>query len=110
MFLRPNVEKLDADLRYVKHMGLNTIRLEGRIDRDDYSTKTDELGILVMPGWTCCDAWENGKCGRTNPGDCGRLDEGSGAAAEDTSRRLRLALRQRQSSAGRDRADVSRNL
>jgi exo-1,4-beta-D-glucosaminidase len=58
MFLRPMSKKLDADLRYVKHMGLNTIRLEGRIDRDEFFDKTDELGILVMPGWTCCDAWE----------------------------------------------------
>ncbi len=58
MFLRPMPKKLDADLRYVKHMGLNTIRLEGRIDRDELFNKTDEMGILVMPGWTCCDAWE----------------------------------------------------
>ncbi|MBS1842319.1 MAG: glycosyl hydrolase family 2 [Acidobacteria bacterium] len=58
MFLRPMSKKLDADLRYVKHMGLNTIRLEGRIDRDEFFDKTDEMGILVMPGWTCCDAWE----------------------------------------------------
>src|SRR5215813_5455431 len=58
MFLRPMSKKLDADLRYVKHMGLNTIRLEGRVDRDEFFDKTDELGILVMPGWTCCDAWE----------------------------------------------------
>lgn len=58
MFLRPMSKKMDADLRYVKHMGLNTIRLEGRIDRDEFFDKTDELGILVMPGWTCCDAWE----------------------------------------------------
>ena len=58
MFLRPMSKKLDADLRYVKHMRLNTIRLEGRIDRDEFFDKTDELGILVMPGWTCCDAWE----------------------------------------------------
>src|SRR6266403_31662 len=58
MFLRPMSKKLDADLRYVKDMGLNTIRLEGSIDRDELFNKTDELGILVMPGWTCCDAWE----------------------------------------------------
>jgi exo-1,4-beta-D-glucosaminidase len=58
MFLRPMPKKLDADLRYVKDMGLNTIRLEGRIDRDEFFDKTDEMGILVMPGWTCCDAWE----------------------------------------------------
>src|SRR5258708_59476 len=39
-------------------MGVNTIRLEGRLDRDEFFEKTDRLGILVMPGWTCCDAWE----------------------------------------------------
>jgi exo-1,4-beta-D-glucosaminidase len=61
MFLRPMPKKLDADLRYVKHMGLNTIRLEGRIDRDELFNKTDEMGILVMPGWTCCDMWEEWK-------------------------------------------------
>ena len=58
MFLRPMPKRMDADLRYVKDMGLNTIRLEGRIDRDEFFEKTDEMGILVMPGWTCCDAWE----------------------------------------------------
>jgi exo-1,4-beta-D-glucosaminidase len=61
MFLRPMPKKLDADLRYVKHMGLNTIRLEGRIDRDELFNRTDEMGILVMPGWTCCDMWEQWK-------------------------------------------------
>ena len=61
MFLRPMPRKLDADLRYVKHMGLNTIRLEGRIDREELFNKTDAMGILVMPGWTCCDMWEQWK-------------------------------------------------
>jgi len=61
MFLRPISKKLDADLAYVRDMGLNTIRLEGRIDRDEFFEKTDKLGILVMPGWTCCDAWERWK-------------------------------------------------
>jgi exo-1,4-beta-D-glucosaminidase len=42
-------------------MGLNTIRLEGRLDHDEFFDKTDKLGILVMPGWTCCDAWERWK-------------------------------------------------
>ncbi len=61
MFLRWSPERLDADLAYVKDMGLNTIRLEGRLDHDEFFEKTDKLGILVMPGWTCCDAWERWK-------------------------------------------------
>src|SRR6266446_1908311 len=58
LLLRWSSKRLDADLNYVRDMGLNTIRLEGRIDREEFYEKTDQLGILVMPGWTCCDAWE----------------------------------------------------
>ena len=58
MLLRWSSKRLDADLNYVKHMGLNSIRLEGKVDRDEFFEKTDELGLLVMPGWCCCDAWE----------------------------------------------------
>ena len=61
IFLRWFPERLDADLNYVRDMGLNTIRLEGRIDREELFDKADRLGILVMPGWTCCDAWEGWK-------------------------------------------------
>jgi len=59
MLLRWSSWKLDADLAYVKDMGLNTIRLEGKTDRDEFFDKTDKLGLLVMPGWICCDAWEH---------------------------------------------------
>ena len=58
MLLRWSSKRLDADLAYTKHMGLNAIRLEGKTDRDEFFDKTDRLGILVMPGWICCDAWE----------------------------------------------------
>src|SRR6266478_1323680 len=58
LLLRWSSKRVDADLHYVRDMGLNTIRLEGRIDREELYEKADRLGILVMPGWTCCDAWE----------------------------------------------------
>ncbi len=61
LLFRWSSAKLDADLGYVRDMHLNTIRLEGRLDRDEFFEKTDKLGILVMPGWTCCDAWERWK-------------------------------------------------
>src|ERR1700737_3314872 len=61
ILLRWSPERLDTDLNYVRDMGLNTIRLEGRLDREEFYEKTDRLGILVMPGWTCCDAWERWK-------------------------------------------------
>ena len=58
MLFRWSSKRLNADLAYVKGMGLNAIRLEGKTDRDEFFDKTDRLGILVMPGWCCCDAWE----------------------------------------------------
>jgi exo-1,4-beta-D-glucosaminidase len=58
LLFRWSSKKLDADLAYLKDMGLNTVRLEGRLDREEFYDKTDRLGILVMAGWTCCDAWE----------------------------------------------------
>src|SRR5713101_2547812 len=61
LLFRWSSARLDADLAYVRDMGMNTIRLEGRLDRNEFFEKTDRLGILVMPGWTCCDAWEKWK-------------------------------------------------
>jgi exo-1,4-beta-D-glucosaminidase len=59
MLLRWDSKRVDADLAYVKHMGLNTIRLEGKVDREEFFDQTDRLGLLVMPGWICCDMWEH---------------------------------------------------
>jgi exo-1,4-beta-D-glucosaminidase len=61
MLLRWSSKRLDADLNYVKHMGLNSIRLEGKVDRDEFFDKADRMGLLIMPGWCCCDAWERWK-------------------------------------------------
>ncbi|HKT48538.1 MAG TPA: hypothetical protein VJP87_13515, partial [Candidatus Acidoferrales bacterium] len=58
LLFRWSSQRVDADLAYVHDMGMNAVRLEGRLDREEFYEKTDRLGILVMPGWTCCDAWE----------------------------------------------------
>jgi exo-1,4-beta-D-glucosaminidase len=59
MLLRPaSTQRLEAELRYVKEMGLNTIRLEGKLESDQFYDLADRHGILVMPGWCCCDQWE----------------------------------------------------
>jgi len=47
---RSSEQDWTRDLAYVRDMGMNTIRLEGRLDRDEFFEKTDRLGILVMPG------------------------------------------------------------
>jgi exo-1,4-beta-D-glucosaminidase len=59
MLLRPaTTERLEAELRYTREMGLNTIRLEGKLESDEFYDLADREGILVMPGWCCCDQWE----------------------------------------------------
>jgi len=59
MMLRPpSTERLRAELAYTRDMGLNTIRLEGKLETDEFYDLADEYGILVMPGWCCCDQWE----------------------------------------------------
>ncbi len=58
MMLRPSEDRLEAEFRYVKEMGLNTIRLEGKLEPEEFFDRADREGILVMAGWCCCDHWE----------------------------------------------------
>lgn len=61
MLLRQSREYLENELRLVRDMNLNTIRLEGKLETEDFFRMTDEQGILVMLGWCCCDQWEHWK-------------------------------------------------
>jgi exo-1,4-beta-D-glucosaminidase len=61
IFFRPQPERQDAQLRYALDMHLNTMRLEGNYENDRFFQRTDSLGLLVMTGWVCCDAWEEWK-------------------------------------------------
>jgi len=58
MLLRSSLERQEAELKYVRDLNLNTIRMEGKIEDDQFLDLTDELGILVLAGWCCCDQWE----------------------------------------------------
>ncbi len=58
MLLRWSPEQASAALEYTRDMGLNAIRFEGRMERDEFFEMADQMGILIMPGWTCCDMWE----------------------------------------------------
>lgn len=58
MFLRINESRREAEFRYVKEMGLNAIRLEGKLEDDSFFALADRYGILIIAGWACCDAWE----------------------------------------------------
>jgi exo-1,4-beta-D-glucosaminidase len=58
MMLRTSPERLNAELEYFRNLNLNTIRLEGKIESDDFLNLCDRYGILVMAGWCCCDQRE----------------------------------------------------
>jgi exo-1,4-beta-D-glucosaminidase len=64
MMLRVDESRRDAEFRYLKELGLNTIRLEGKLEDESFMDRADRDGILVMAGWCCCDAWE--KWGKWN--------------------------------------------
>jgi exo-1,4-beta-D-glucosaminidase len=58
LLLRENSQRLEDELRYVRDMGLNTVRLEGKLETDEFFDLADRYGILIMAGWCCCDHWE----------------------------------------------------
>jgi exo-1,4-beta-D-glucosaminidase len=61
LVLRENSQRLHDEFRYVLDMGLNTLRLEGKLETEEFFDLADHEGILVMAGWCCCDFWEQWK-------------------------------------------------
>jgi exo-1,4-beta-D-glucosaminidase len=59
LMLRPSNERVDADLRYLKFMNLNALRMEAPRGSDYLFERCDEEGILVMVGWCCGLAFES---------------------------------------------------
>ncbi|KAL6233731.1 hypothetical protein BDW75DRAFT_231765 [Aspergillus navahoensis] len=58
IFLRFDAERVETMLRYAVHIGLNTIRLEGKLEHEVLYRLADRLGLMVIAGWECCDKWE----------------------------------------------------
>jgi exo-1,4-beta-D-glucosaminidase len=67
MLFRQDPDRLRTEFRYVRDMNLNTIRLEGKLETDDFYNLADQQGVLIMAGWCCCDHWELWK--QWKPGD-----------------------------------------
>ncbi|NNE75630.1 MAG: glycoside hydrolase family 2, partial [Pricia sp.] len=58
LFLMDTDKNIEAQVKYVKQMNLNTIRLEGFWGKDHkLYDLCDEQGILLMVGWSC--HWEH---------------------------------------------------
>jgi exo-1,4-beta-D-glucosaminidase len=59
IFLRDSLKSIETQVQYVKHMNLNTIRLEGFWgNSQDIYNLCDKYGILVMVGWSCHWEWD----------------------------------------------------
>lgn len=58
IFLRWDPTRFTNIAEYVLDIGLNTIRLEGKMEHPEFYEICDRFGIMVLPGWECCDKWE----------------------------------------------------
>jgi exo-1,4-beta-D-glucosaminidase len=59
LFLRDSLKSIETQIKYVKHMNLNTIRLEGFWGNSQaIYDLCDKYGILVMVGWSCHWEWD----------------------------------------------------
>ena len=59
IFLGDTDERVDAQMRYAKHLNLNSIRLESFWGRNrTLMNKADEYGLLLMLGWSAHWEWD----------------------------------------------------
>ncbi|XRD90845.1 glycoside hydrolase family 2 [Dyella nitratireducens] len=59
MFLRDDPKRMEAEFSYVRNLGLNTIRSEGKLENERFYELADRDGIMILAGWECCDKWES---------------------------------------------------
>ncbi|KAK5994118.1 Exo-beta-D-glucosaminidase [Cladobotryum mycophilum] len=58
IFLRWDKDYFTRIAEYMLDMHQNTIRLEGKLEHPELYEIADRIGLMVMPGWECCDKWE----------------------------------------------------
>ncbi len=59
LLLQDTKEYVEAQIKYVRHMNMNSIRLEGFWGKDEtIYDLCDSYGILIMIGWNCHWEWE----------------------------------------------------
>jgi len=59
LLLRRSSSRLATEFQYIRDLNLNAVRLEGKPESNEFFHLADKNGILTMPGWCCCDAWQN---------------------------------------------------
>lgn len=60
LLLREDPQRLEDQILYVKHLGLDTIRLEGFWGSShELFDLADRHGVMIWAGWSCQWEWEN---------------------------------------------------
>jgi len=100
MLLRTDDNRLRDQFRLVRDLNLNTIRLEGKLETDEFFHLADQQGILVMLGWCCCDHWEHWKDWTSDDLTIATAPCARRCCVSSSCQPACVAQRQRQSSAG----------
>lgn len=58
IFMRFDQHTISTILQYMVDLGLNTIRLEGKQEHPELYDLADQMGLMVLTGWECCNKWE----------------------------------------------------
>jgi Exo-beta-D-glucosaminidase Ig-fold domain/F5/8 type C domain/Glycosyl hydrolase 2 galactose-binding domain-like/Glycosyl hydrolases family 2/Mannosidase Ig/CBM-like domain len=59
MLQRRDPVKQEEEISYFRDANVNTIRLEGKFEDDNFFQLADRFGIMVIAGWMCCDPWQD---------------------------------------------------
>jgi len=88
MFLRDDPKRMEAEFSYVRNLGLNTIRSEGKLENERFYDLADRDGIMILAGWECCDKWESAAKTGGEPWDAADMKVAA-ASMESEARLLR---------------------
>ena len=61
MMLQSSPERQEWEIRYARDLNLNALRMDGKLEDDHFAELADRYGLLLLPGWCCCDHWEHWK-------------------------------------------------
>ena len=86
MFLRDDPKRMETEFSYIRNLGLNTIRSEGKLEDARFYDIADRDGIMILAGWECCDKWESAAKTGGEPWDA--ADEKVAAASMASEARL----------------------
>jgi exo-1,4-beta-D-glucosaminidase len=58
LFFMETPTREEQEMRLVHDLGLNAVRFEGKLGSDHLIDLADENGVFIIPGFCCCDYWE----------------------------------------------------